>query len=235
MLLDEVKIETNTSGGTVRIRTIRPVDNHGGSGARYTIHVPRKVLLDTIATTNGSIKVDDVDGDARLKSTNGSIRTLKIHGEINAHTSNGALEAEDLDGNANLETTNGSIKVEGTHGSLDARTSNGSITASLDNPSSNWPLKLHSSNGHIDLTIKSTKIPDVRADTSNSSITVHLPSGVNARLRASTSHSNVTSDFDVLVSSGTIKSKTELEGTIGSGGPTLDLSSSNGSIKILKY
>jgi hypothetical protein len=39
----------------------------------------------------------------------------------------------------------------------------------------------------------------------------------------------------VLVSGGGTKSKTELEGTIGSGGPTLDLSSSNGSIKILKY
>jgi DUF4097 and DUF4098 domain-containing protein YvlB len=234
MLLDEVKIDASTSGGAVRIRTVRPVDTHGGSGARYTIHVPRRVLLDTIATTNGSIKVDGVDGNARLQSTNGSIRTQKIHGELNAKTTNGALEAEDLDGNANLHTTNGNIKVDGTHGSLDAITTNGSITASLDHPASNWPLKLHSSNGHIDLTIKTSNIPDVRADTSNSSITVHLPGSVNARVHASTSHSTVTSDFDVLMAGGT-KSKSELEGTIGSGGPTLDLSSSNGSIKILKY
>ena len=115
-LLDEVKINTDASGGSVRIRTVRPEDNHGGSGARYTIHVPHKVLLDTIATTNGSIRVQDVDGNARLKSTNGAIRTQKVHGEIDANTSNGAVEAEDLDGNANLHTTNGSIKVAATHG-----------------------------------------------------------------------------------------------------------------------
>jgi DUF4097 and DUF4098 domain-containing protein YvlB len=231
-LLDDVKIDTNTAGGSIRIRTVRPADNHGGSGARYTLHVPRKVLLDTIATTNGSIKVEDVDGNARLKSTNGAIRTQKVHGDVNADTTNGALEVQDLDGNANLHTSNGSIKVEGTHGSLDAITSNGSITAALDNPSSNWPLKLHSSNGHIDLTIRSAKIPDVRADTSNSSITVHLAGNVNARVHASTSHASVSSDFDL---HGGANSKSELEGTIGSGGPALDLSSSNGSIKILKY
>lgn len=233
MLLDEVKIETNASTGSVRIRTIRPVDNHGGSGARYTIHVPHKVLLDTIATTNGSIKVEDVDGNARLKSTNGSIRTHQVHGQVDANTTNGALEAQEQDGNANLHTTNGSIKVEGTHGSLDAITTNGSITASLASPAANWPLKLHSTNGHIDLTLKGSPIPDVRADTSNSSITLHLPENVNARVRAVTSHSSVSSDFDVLVQG--IKGKSELEGTIGSGGPTVDLSSSNGSIKILKY
>ena len=134
-----------------------------------------------------------------------------------------------------LFRSNGSIKVDAVHGSLDATTTNGSITAALENPSSNWPLKLHSTNGHIDLTLKGSKIPDVRAETSNSSITVHLPAAVNARVHAETSHSSVTSDFDVLGSQGGSKSKTELEGTIGSGGPTIDLSSSNGSIKILKY
>ena len=232
-LLDEVKIQTDASAGAVHVRTVRPADTHGGSGARYTIHVPRKVLLDTITTTNGSIKVDNVDGNARLKSTNGAIRTDKVHGEIDANTTNGAVEAVDLDGNANLHTSNGSIKVDATHGSLDATTSNGSITATLEKPATNWPVKLHSSNGHIDLTIRSANIPDVRADTSNSAITVHLPGNVNARVHAATTHSSVSSDFDVLTHGG--KANSELDGTIGSGGPTVDLSSSNGAIKIVKY
>lgn len=232
MLLDQIKIETNASSGSIRIRTVRPADSHGG-GARYTIQVPRRVLLDTITTTNGSIKVEDVDGNARLKSSNGTIRTQKVRGEVDANTTNGAVEAMDLDGNANLHTTNGGIKVEAMHGSLNAITSNGSINAILEKPATNWPVKLHSSNGHIDLTIKNANIPDVRVDTSNSSITLHLPANVNARVHAVTSHSPVSSDFNL--TQGGSKSNTELEGTIGSGGPSVDLTSSNGSIKIVKY
>ncbi len=231
-LLDQVKIDASASSGLVRIRTVRPEDNHGGAGARYTIHVPRKVLLDTITTTNGSIKVEDVDGNARLKTSNGAIRTEKIHGEVDANTSNGAVEAQDLDGNARFHTSNGHIKVDAVHGSLEAYTSNGAIDVTLEKPATNWPVKLHSSNGHIDLTIKSSNVPDVRAETSNSSLTVHLPSSVNARVHATTSHASVESDFDL---QGGNKGKSELDGTIGSGGPTLDLSSTNGAIKILKY
>lgn len=232
--LDSIKIETSAAAGGVRVRTVRPEEWHGNGGARYTIKVPRKVLLDTISSTNGGIRVDDVDGNARLKSTNGSIRIHDLHGELNAHTTNGAMEADGLEGNANLETTNGSIKVDASHGSLEASTSNGAVTAMLADPVSNWPIKLHSTNGHIDLNIKSGKLPDVRAETSNSSITVHLPTNASARLRASTSHASVTSDFNVNAARGDSESKSELEGDIGGGGALLELTSTNGSIRILK-
>ncbi len=101
--LDSIKIETSAAAGGVRVRTVRPEEWHGNGGARYTIKVPRKVLLDTMTSTNGGIRVDDVDGNARLKSTNGSIRIHDLHGELNAHTTNGAMEADGLEGNANLE------------------------------------------------------------------------------------------------------------------------------------
>ena len=232
-LLDGVKVETSASQGAVRIRTVRPVDTHGGSGARYSIRVPRKVLLDAITTTNGGIRVQDVTGNSRLRSTNGSIRVQQLSGELEAHTTNGTLEAINLDGNARLQTTNGSIKAESSHGSLEATTSNGSINVELTDPAVNWPVKLRSTNGHIEARLKSEKLPDVRAETSNSSVSIHLPANANARMRAHTSHASITSDFDV--SSGDTRSKNDLEGNIGAGGgPLIELSSTNGSIKILK-
>ncbi len=233
-LLDEVKVETSASSGAVRIRTVRPSDSHGGAGARYVIRVPRKVLLDAITTTNGSIRVQDVTGNSRLRSTNGSIRVQQLTGELEAHTTNGAIEAMDLDGNARLETSNGSIKAESSHGSLEATTSNGSINVELTDPALNWPVKLHSSNGHIEARLKSEKLPDLRAETSNSSVSIRIPANANARLRAHTSHSNITSDFDISNRSNS-GSNADLEGNIGSGGgPLIELSSTNGSIKVLK-
>lgn len=232
-LLDAVKVETNANAGSVHIRTIRPVEgSHGNSGAKYLIRVPRKALLDSIATTNGSIRLQDLDGNARLRSTNGSIRVHKVHGEVEARTTNGSIETEGLDGNGNLHTSNGSIRSDSSRGSFDATTTNGSITATLTDPPVSAPVKAHSTNGRIELRIKGAKVPDVRAETTNSGITLRLPGDVNARVRANTTHASISSDFDLGASSQ--HSRSELEGTIGSGGPVIELSSRNGSIKILK-
>jgi hypothetical protein len=62
---------------------------------------------------------------------------------------------------------------------------------------------------------------------------VRMPSSAGAMVRAHTSNSSITSDFDVSVHSGMI-SKHRLEGKIGAGGPLLDLGTSNGGIKLLR-
>jgi len=59
-----------------------------------------------------------------------------------------------------------------------------------------------------------------------------MPPSINAQVRAHTSNGTISSDFDVKVQ-GTI-SKHSLEGAIGSGGPVLDLSTSNGSVHLEK-
>jgi DUF4097 and DUF4098 domain-containing protein YvlB len=84
----------------------------------------------------------------------------------------------------------------------------------------------------VDLNLDAANRNDVRASTTNGGITLHLPDRVNARVIAVTSHSNVHSDFEVQTSRPSEKHR--LEGVIGSGGPTFDLSSTNGSIRILK-
>jgi len=64
---------------------------------------------------------------------------------------------------------------------------------------------------------------------------VRLPAFANARVRAYTSHAHVTSEFSELRNDDTRERKhSELNGVIGRGGPLIDLSSSNGAIKILK-
>jgi DUF4097 and DUF4098 domain-containing protein YvlB len=74
---------------------------------------------------------------------------------------------------------------------------------------------------------------EVHATTTNSSITVHMPASAGAQVDAHTSNSSISCDFDVSVRGG-VMSKHHLEGTIGNGGPVLDLGTSNGSIKLLR-
>jgi hypothetical protein len=104
----------------------------------------------------------------------------------------------------------------------------------LNDPAATWPVRAETSNGHIDLTLDAKQLPEVRASTRNSSILLRLPAAASARVRAATSHSSITSDFDGLRSDSDRRRNSELHGTIGSGGPLIELDSSNGSIKILK-
>ena len=231
-LRDAIKIDVAASDGLVQIRTIRPGDRYGNMGARYTIRAPRKVNLDRIVTSNGGLKVDEIEGIIRLRTSNGSIRTARIRGDLDATTSNGGIDIDDLDGPANVRTSNGRVTAEGVRGSLQIATSNGSIHASVVKPEPHRPIKLQTSNGGIDLSMDSLADNEIRASTSNSGITVKLPSMAAAHIHAHTSHSSIHTDFEMKREEG--DGKNSLDGIIGSGGPMVELTSSNGSIRLLK-
>src|SRR6266404_2364075 len=195
-LRDAIKIDVATAGDSLHVRTVRPSERRGNMGAKYVIKVPRKIELARITSSNGSIRVNDIEGAARLRSSNGGIHVINMKGNV------------------------------------DAQTSNGGINVHLTKADPGRPVKLDTSNGSIDLTVDSANQNDVYASTSNAGITVHMPPSIGARLRAHTSNGSITSAFEVQVQ-GQI-SKHSLEGTIGTGGPVLDLSTSNGGIRLEK-
>jgi len=231
--VDEIHVDVNALPTAVRVRASKPAEMFRGGGARFTIRVPRHTTLDLISTSNGHVRIEDIEGNVQLKTSNGAIRITRLKGDLEARTSNGAIEADYVEGNAKLHTSNGSVRAEIAHGLCDATTSNGSINVRLSNAAAGWPMHLESSNGHIELRVEGTQVPEVRASTSNSSIIVYLANNANAEVRARTSHSSVYSDFDG-VRTDNHRGRGEMEGRIGSGGRLLDLSSSNGSIKVLK-
>jgi len=233
-LLKDTRIEVVASADSVDIRTIVPSGLRGNMGAKYIIRVPQKALLDRINSSNGSVRVESLEGPARLRTSNGAVRVSRVNGLVDAYTSNGSVEVNDQSGGLTIRTTNGGVRVDNVRGAFEASTSNGSIHARLNDPAPGRPVKLESSNGSIELTMEQVRDNNVRISTSNSSIQLRVPSSAAAQLRAHTSNSSISTDFEVNVKAGEI-SKSRLEGTInGPGGPVFDLSTSNGNIKVLK-
>jgi hypothetical protein len=206
---DAVKIDISPAPDSVTIRTIRPSERRN-VGARYILRVPRRTQLDRITTSNGSMRVNSVEGPVRLKTSNGGMKVFNLTGNLDGGTSNGSVELENIKGDCSVKTSNGRVKAQGVQGAFDATTSNGSVDAAVD--------ELHPSG--------------VRVSTSNGGITLRLARAVNARLMARTSNASISSEFDV--SARDRNDKHHLEGTIGSGGPVLDLSTSNGSIHVVR-
>jgi DUF4097 and DUF4098 domain-containing protein YvlB len=228
--LKEMKIDIAPSANSITIRTLPPIDHRGNSGARFTIHVPKKTELASIVSSNGAIRVDGIEGNTHLRTSNGGVHASRLMGTLEVQTSNGTVEVSDITGDTTLRSSNGTIRADVRKGRFGATTSNGSITAHLMGTDSS-PVRLDSNNGHIELTMDAPR--EVHASTSNSSISVRLPADAGASVSAHTSNSSITCDFDVSVHGGEI-SKHRLEGVIGKGGPLLDLGTSNGSIKILR-
>jgi DUF4097 and DUF4098 domain-containing protein YvlB len=208
--ISEVKIEVDHVADSVSIRATRPTMRNGNYGARFVIKVPRRAVLERIVTSNGSIRTSDGVGPARFHTSNGGIHVFAFTGDLHAETSNGTVELNDVEGPVTAHTSNGAIRGKGFRGALDVSTSNGGI----------------------DLAFASAPVPAIRAHTSNSSITVRLPAEVNAHLSASTSNGSIASDFEMLTR-GEV-SRHHMEGTLGSGGPLIELQTSNGGVRIIR-
>lgn len=207
-----VKVEIDAKADSVRVRVVKPDFRHGNIGARMTIHVPRKVELERIQSSNGALKASDIEGPVRMRTSNGAVRVNNLVGALEITTSNGTIEVRDLKGDGTLRTSNGRVTADGIRGGLDVSTSNGTITAELSDPRSSRGMRFQTSNGGI---------------------TLRLPASANARLSATTRNSTVSTDFDLMVKGGEV-SKHHMSGTLGSGGPSIDLSTSNGNIRVLK-
>jgi DUF4097 and DUF4098 domain-containing protein YvlB len=227
---DDLKVTIDNSPDSVSIRVLRPSDRRHNLGARFVIKVPRGVILDRITTSNGQIRTTGGSGPVRLRTSNGQIHVAGWEGTVDAQTSNGSVDLLDVNGDAVVHTSNGRIHAERLSGSFDATTSNGGVRADLERP--DRPVRVETSNGPVELTLPDGFDREVRVNSNNAGISVHLPLGLNAHILARTNNSSISSDFDLRVQ-GEI-SKNRMDATIGNGGGLIDLSTSNGSIRLLK-
>ncbi len=123
-------------------------------------------------------------------------------------TVNGDVETGPLGGNVYAHTVNGGVEVAAA-GFVEAHTVNGSIHAAMGRGDWDGDLEFHTVNG---------------------SITLELPDGVGAEVRARTVNGALETDFPLTVQGRW--GPRSLTGTIGDGGRRLELETVNGSIRL---
>lgn len=205
--LDQVRIEV-TEGDPLRIETVYTGVNPRVS-VDYTIEVPPTVVLQQVESSNGPIDLFGVRVNAtELRTSNGPVRVDGAPGgDLAAVTSNGPIEVRGAEGYVTARTSNGGITIEDCGGVLELQTSNGPISAG---------------------------IPAVRGDvaitTSNGPVTLRITESLDARVVATTSNGRIAAnDLPLLLSE---SSGTRIAGTLGDGGPTITVTTSNGNIDL---
>lgn len=171
-----------------------------------------------------------VGSDARLRSSNGGIDLTGLQGDLDAETSNGGITVEHTQGPLRLESSNGEITVHDIRGPLHVSTSNGRVRG--DGQMSK--VEARSSNGGVDLGLASGSqlSADSTLRTSNGSVVLRVPGNLRATVRLHSDQGSVHSDFP-LQSKGDEPDKHEMKGALNGGGPSLEMTASNGSVRLV--
>ncbi len=189
--LDDIEVRMHQKGDNIEIEA-RSTSHHiwSGGGVRFDIEVPPG--SDVVAiTTNGAIRLDNLNGNARLETTNGPITIEDARGKIYAETSNGTIKAEMESGSLEARSTNGSILVDGEPEALDLKASNGRIGIDIgDTPCT---VKARTSNGRI--TYEGALVGRNEFVSSNGMVTLELPNDSMFGVNALTTNGKIINDF----------------------------------------
>jgi len=134
----EILITEDTASEVLIIDVDIPDNTTIDYGSDVSIEFPASTELE-LRSSNGSITIEDTDGDAKLRTSNGKITVRNHYGNLDGETSNGEIDVDIVlpdDGDCKLKTSNGNIVLSipgSTSADIEASTSNGEIeTRSLD-------------------------------------------------------------------------------------------------------
>ena len=226
-LVDEMSVSAEQQGNKIVIKVSGPkrrdsggiqVGVHFSPTARMRVALPRNSQL-TVASGDGSINVEDVNGKIALNTRNGSIRGSRLIGDVTIRSGDGAIRVDRAEGKVDLETEDGSITLEAKPTMLRARTSDGSVRVEIDRESvmgEDWDIQ-----------------------TSDGSVTLTLPPDFNAQLDAETrdgvvraSHPNVKTAVEGQSREERQERRRSLKTTLGTGGRTLKVRTGDGTIRV---
>jgi hypothetical protein len=128
---------------------------------------------------------------------------------VKMEANNGSIGVDQVRGQIRFHTQNGSVRLNDVGGDVEGATTNGSVTVEL--AGAGWS----GSGMHV--------------ETTNGSVRLSLPENFSARLEVSTVNGRVHTDFPVTVS-GEIQKNMSF--VLGSGGPTIEARTVNGSVHI---
>jgi hypothetical protein len=138
-LLGRIEMREEVGADRVRVEVLAPrTSGPSGHEFTWTVKVPRGVSVD-LRTVNGGIRVANLDGDVRARSTNGAIKgTALLASSVDAAVTNGGVEIEMAkpvtSGTFELEAVNGGVSISlpaDSRADIAGRCVNGGITSDL--------------------------------------------------------------------------------------------------------
>lgn len=206
-LLREIRVLHGVVAGAIEIEVDLPRRWNRRGHVHLEARVPRGTSVE-VSASNGKVCIENLRGDVRARSSNGSVDVASVVGDIEVSASNAKVCCSCTQGHLVARSSNGKIELSEHRGSVDASTSNGLICASLDELGRQG----------------------VQLATSNGRIALELPEKVDADVDIRVDNGVIRSDRDL--GKAAPERAGRLRGRLGSGGTPIRLRTSNGSVSL---
>jgi len=193
----------------------------------FTVLVPHQYSVD-LNTSGGDIGVENLSGQAHLRTSGGNLKLNQIDGEVDGSTSGGDIALHEGTATVKLTTSGGNIHVDRAGGEADLSTSGGDIV--VDSVRSR--VSATTSGGNVKATIDGVLKGDCNLSTSGGDVVVTVDKAAAFNLRSHTSGGEVDAEgLTIAIEKGGLR-KSSLSGKVNGGGPQLSLGTSGGDIRI---
>ncbi len=163
----------------------------------------------TISTSNGELRADGPDNRRRTSWAVSYEVWVPKHTALELRARNGGISVDAVDSRMELETTNGGLSLSDVAGDVHGTTVNGGVTAEL--AGDKW------SGAGLDLR------------TSNGGVRLYIPENYSAQLETGTVNGGMDIGFPITVQGSFGR---RLTTQLGSGGPTIRATTTNGGVSI---
>jgi DUF4097 and DUF4098 domain-containing protein YvlB len=240
------EIESNPpieqTGNSIRVGHIENRDWKNNISISYEIVVPAQTKLHS-ESGSGDQTVDGISGPADATSGSGNVRLSNIGAETHARTGSGDIELNAIHGPARAAAGSGGIHAIGIAGGLTASSGSGNVrleqtaagdveigtgSGDVEIKGAKGAVKIQTGSGSI--TAQGDATGDWRLHSGSGNVSVELPPQASFNLVARTSSGSIDTSREIAVQ-GKLSPR-ELQGKVGGGGPTVELSTSSGSIQI---
>ena len=220
------KTYTLADGGALELSTTNgEVDIAPSDGSTVTVVAEKIAHASTEAAAKEaaaaipikeSVSPSRIALDARMEGGSffGGNREVKFHvkapawAAVTINTTNGEITVHNITGDLRIETTNGEIHGDGLAGSASVETTN----------------------GEIGLDFVSIPPKGITCSTTNGEVTVTIPKDGNARIAADVTNGDIS--VDNLTLHDKKETRRSLDGVLNAGGPSVKVSTTNGSVKV---
>ncbi|UCF79773.1 MAG: DUF4097 family beta strand repeat protein [Candidatus Eiseniibacteriota bacterium] len=206
--------------------------------------VPRRCNL-SLSTVDGAVRVSEIEGSVSTSTVDGSIRVEGVRGDVRAHSVDGSCTVIAVEGDVDAGTTDGTVEVLEVRGDVSCKSVDGSCTLSDVMGS----VKANSVDGRIRIegvlsglsasavsgsigvaALDGSSVTDSwKITTVDGSVTLKLPETISADIKASTIDGRVSLGVPAEFQ---LKSKRSVVATLGKGGGTISISTTDGSIRV---
>lgn len=208
--LEALTVETARENGQLDIWTEYHRDlgwMESEPSADLTIRIPDDIAVNRIESTVGGVEIQQVPGDMSVETTTGRITINDVDGSVSTRSTTGRIEISGVTGRVSANATTGRVTVHDIGIAGDLTTTTGRI--SVDIPA-----------------IKSDT--DIRTQTGR--ITAAIAPTIDAEISAASTTGRISHDNLPLTDVST--GPQSLRGTLGDGGPRINLQSSTGRITL---